>query len=76
MAHRRGHEAISNRLPARHQVLSLFEGEADLERHLVMSDLPVRHLTSYLDDFKPLDVPHGGGGPGDRVLDGIGDAHT
>src|SRR5215208_7713047 len=56
--------------------LSLVEREADLERHLVLRDLPGRHPAAHLDHLEPPDVPDGGRGPGDRGLDGVGDAHA
>src|SRR3712207_909011 len=54
--------------------LAFVEREAHLERHLVAPDLPVLHLATHLGHLEPPDVADGGGRPGDRVLDGVGDA--
>src|SRR5918997_415603 len=54
--------------------LALVEREADLEGHLVVPDLAGRHVAPDLDHLEPADVADGGRGPGDRVLDRIGDA--
>ncbi|GGC49020.1 hypothetical protein GCM10011504_29280 [Siccirubricoccus deserti] len=59
---------------SRTEAPSFVEGEADLERHLVVPDLPVDYLAPHLHDLEPSDVPDILGGPADRISDGVGDA--
>ena len=51
-----------------------FNGEADLDRHLVMRDLAALDMTAGVGDFEPADIVDGRGRARDRGLDRILDA--
>src|SRR3712207_6500678 len=53
---------------------SLGEGEADLERYLIVGDAAVLDVAASLDDLEPAYVADRGGGAGDRLLDRVLDA--
>jgi hypothetical protein len=61
------------RRPPRPELISPFQGEADLERYLVVADLAVLDVPARLNDFKPIHISDGlvrfRYGGGNRVLD-------
>ena len=53
---------------------SSLDGEADLDRHLVMKDLAALDMAAGFEDFEPADILDRGGSPRNRSLDRILDA--
>jgi hypothetical protein len=64
---------ILRRPPGGPSCISPFQGEADLERYLVVADLAVLDVPARLNDFKPIHISDGlvrfRYGGGNRILD-------
>ena len=53
---------------------SSLDGEADLDRHLVVKDLSALDMAARFEDFEPADTVDRARSPSDRGLDGVLDA--